>query len=106
MSSSNFNVGIIGYGMSAKVFHIPLVRHVDGLNLAAVLQRSPKPDNNVTRDHPEVKHYTDLPGLLGDAAVDLVVVTSTPETHYEMASAALDAGKHGEQCIVRCGWNK
>jgi len=45
-------VGLIGYGMSGAVFHAPLIRHVEGMELAAVV--SSKPDK-VLRDHPGVE---------------------------------------------------
>lgn len=32
--------------------------------------------------------------MLADPHIDLVIITSTPETHFEFCSAALNAGKH------------
>ena len=33
-------VGLVGFGLSGRVFHAPLISSVDGLELAAVVERS------------------------------------------------------------------
>ncbi|KAB8247412.1 hypothetical protein BDV35DRAFT_379782 [Aspergillus flavus] len=78
MASKFFNVGVIGYGLSAKIYQIPFITTVKSLKLYAVVQRTPKPDNNAELDH----------------AVDIVVVTTAPDSHLELAKLALNAGKH------------
>ena len=40
MAEARYNVGIIGYGLSAKIFHIPFVKDVRDFNLYAVVQRN------------------------------------------------------------------
>jgi predicted dehydrogenase len=80
--------------MSAKVFHIPLVLTTPSFHLAAIVQRKPIPTNSAAADHPSTKLYNSYPDLLADTSIDIVIVTSTPETHYEMCAAALRAGKH------------
>jgi len=94
MASKTFNVGIVGYGMAAKVFHIPLVKYVQGLKLHSVLQRTPKPDDDFAKDYPELKCCRTLEDLLSDKDLNVVVVTSTPDTHFDIAKAALEKGKH------------
>jgi predicted dehydrogenase len=96
MSAKKFNVGIIGYGLSAKIFHIPFVTHVPELNLYAIVQRSPKPDNDAERDHPGVKTYRSVEDLLKDDVVDVVIVTAAPDQHFPLTKQGLEAGKHGE----------
>ncbi|RAQ47480.1 hypothetical protein AFGD_008929 [Aspergillus flavus] len=78
MASKIFNVGVIGYGLSAKIYQIPFISAVKSLKLYAVVQRTPKPDNNAELD----------------PAVDIVVVTTAPDSHLELAKLALNAGKH------------
>jgi predicted dehydrogenase len=80
--------------MSAKVFHIPLISVTPTMTLYAIVQRSPNPSNDASKDHPSAKIYHDTDALLADPAVDLVVVTTTPDSHFELCSAALQAGKH------------
>ncbi|KAK2734890.1 hypothetical protein FQN55_002459 [Onygenales sp. PD_40] len=94
MASKTFNVGVIGYGFSAKIFHIPFITVVPELKLYAVVQRTPKEDDNAEKDHPGIKSYRSTEEMVKDPAVDVVVVTTTPETHHSLAKLALEAGKH------------
>ncbi|KAK3366197.1 hypothetical protein B0T24DRAFT_638223 [Lasiosphaeria ovina] len=89
-----FNVGIIGYGLSAKVFHIPFVALTETLVLHSIVQRSPEAGNSAPADFPELVHHTSAAALLADAAVDVVIVSTPPQTHFALARDALRAGKH------------
>ncbi|KAL8404287.1 hypothetical protein RB594_009226 [Gaeumannomyces avenae] len=93
-SSKIFNVGVVGYGMSAKVFHIPFIKLTDGLILHSIVQWSPSDANSAPKDHPSVKHQTSVDALLADPEVDMVVITTTPDSHHAIAKQALEAGKH------------
>ncbi|KAL8713637.1 MAG: hypothetical protein Q9225_006738, partial [Loekoesia sp. 1 TL-2023] len=94
MALRTYNVGVIGYGASAKVFHIPLLEVVPELNLYAVVQRHPTPDNDASKDHSGIKSYKTAEEMVKDASMDIVVVTTTPATHFELAKLALENGKH------------
>lgn len=95
MASQPYNVGIIGYGMSAKVFHIPLLGVVPEFKLYAIVQRMPKPGNDAEKDHPDTKSYRSTEEMVKDSKVDIVVVSTIPETHFEFTKLALENGKHG-----------
>lgn len=95
MSSRRYNIGVIGYGLSAKVFHIPLILTVPDFKLHAIVQRSPKPDDNAEKDHPGVKVWRSADEMVIDEKLDVVVVTTAPDTHPSLAKLALEAGKHG-----------
>ena len=95
MTSHTYKVGVIGYGMSAKVFHIPLIEVVPDFQLYAVVQRTPKPDDDAEKDHPGIKSYRSTEEMVKDPEVDVVVVTTIPETHFELTKLALEHGKHG-----------
>ena len=97
MASQTYNVAIIGYGMSAKVFHIPLIDVVPELKLYAIVQRSPKPDDDAEKDHPGVESYRSTEEMVKDPQVDVVVVTTIPDTHFELTKMALENGKHGTE---------
>ena len=95
MASHAYNVGIIGYGMSAKTFHIPLIVGIPDLKVYAIVQRTPKPNDDPEKDHPEAKVYRSAEEMVKDKAVDVVLVLTTPDTHFELAKLALKNGKHG-----------
>ncbi|TRX40355.1 Gfo/Idh/MocA family oxidoreductase [Flavobacterium restrictum] len=81
---------LLSYGMSGKVFHAPFLTVHPGFELLGSWERSKKA---IQVDYPTVKSYATLTDLLGDD-VDLVVVNTPVETHYEYAKQVLLAGKH------------
>ncbi|CAJ2510531.1 Uu.00g133400.m01.CDS01 [Anthostomella pinea] len=93
-SNKTFNVGVIGYGMSASTFHIPFITSTPSLKLYSILQRKPSDSSSAPRDYPHLKHHTSLESFLADPELDVVVVTTPPETHFAFAQQALQAGKH------------
>jgi predicted dehydrogenase len=80
--------------MSAHIFHIPFISSNPSLTLHAIVQRSPKPGASAAEDYPTLKHYTTTDALFADADVDVVVVGTTPDSHFALTKAALEAGKH------------
>ncbi|KAK4963504.1 hypothetical protein LTR10_001133 [Elasticomyces elasticus] len=95
MASKPYNVAVVGYGMSAKVFHIPLLLALPSeFKLYGIVQRSPKPDDDASKDHPDTKSWRSVDEVYTNPEVDVVVLTTIPETHHSMCKAALEAGKH------------
>lgn len=84
-------VGLIGYGLAGKVFHAPLIDAVEGLTLAAVMTSRAE---ELAADWPAARAVADAAAIIGDPAIDLVVVASPNDTHAPLAARALEAGKH------------
>ena len=80
--------------MSAKIFHIPFIGVTPQFTLHSIVQRTPKEGNSAPNDHPEAKHYTDVKQMLADKDVDVIIVTTPPDNHFELTKAILEAGKH------------
>lgn len=76
--------------MSGRVFHAPFLTLHEGFELTGSWERSKKLIQN---DYPQVKSYSSLEELLADD-IELVVVNTPVETHYEFAKKVLLAGKH------------
>ncbi|KAF2764693.1 NAD(P)-binding protein [Teratosphaeria nubilosa] len=94
-SKSAFNVAVVGYGLSAKVFHIPFILALpEDFNLYGIVQRSPKPTDDASKDHPGAKNWRSVEEVYKDPAVDVVVLTTIPDTHFEFTKTALEHGKH------------
>ncbi len=83
--------GIVGFGISAKVFHAPFISSMDEYELVSVVERS---TNNSQSVYPQVKIERSIEALLEDTAIELVVITTPNKTHFPYAKAALEAGKH------------
>ena len=81
---------LLSYGMSGKVFHAPFISFHPGFELIGSWERSKK---LIREDYPSVKSYFQIDALLEDD-VDLVIVNTPVETHYEYAKKVLLAGKH------------
>ncbi|KAL1297703.1 hypothetical protein AAFC00_006251 [Neodothiora populina] len=91
-AARKINAVVIGYGLSAKIFQIPLILALpETFNLYGVVQRN---STQAATDHPGTKVFKTVDEAVADSAVDLVVVSTPPATHFPFASAALNAGKH------------
>lgn len=77
--------------MSGKVFHAPFIHCLPQFELAAVVERHQKKAAEI---YPNVQSYGSIEELLADDSISLVVVNTPNLTHYEYATAALNAGKN------------
>lgn len=84
-------VGLVGFGMAARVFHAPLISSVEGLELAAVVERN---TDNAAALYPGITTYRSLDDLLADATIKLVVIATPNKSHYELALRALEAARN------------
>jgi len=82
---------LAGYGSGGRIFHAPLIASAPGMQLAAVVTRSPERIEQLRRDHPEVPAVPDL-AALGDLGVRGVSISTPPATHAELTQRALAAG--------------
>ena len=78
-------VGLAGYGLGGRAFHAPLIRATPGLDLVAIATTKPVPD---------ARTVADPIALAADPDIDLLVISTPNETHFPLARAALEAGKH------------
>jgi scyllo-inositol 2-dehydrogenase (NADP+) len=89
--SGEIGVAVIGFGLGGQVFHAPFVSAVPGLKLEAIVQRK---GDEAGKAYPSARILRSVDEALKDAAVQLVVVGTPNETHFELAKQALLAGKH------------
>jgi predicted dehydrogenase len=84
-------VGLVGFGMAGRVFHAPLISSVEGLELAAVVERH---TNQAAERYPGITTYRSLEEMLADASLGLFVVATPNGTHFQIARQILEAGKN------------
>jgi predicted dehydrogenase len=87
------NIGLIGYGywgpnLLRNFADLPRVK------LAAVSDLDPKRLETVERRYPGVHTTTDYRDLMRDASIDAIAIATPVQSHFELALAALRAGKH------------
>jgi predicted dehydrogenase len=86
-------VGVIGYGYWGP----NIVRNLYGLEntrVEMVCDKSPAALARVRRAHPHVATTSDPCEILRSPAIDAVAVITPVWTHYDLAKAALENGKH------------
>lgn len=84
-------VGLVGFGLAGRVFHAPMIAAVEGLELAAVVERSAR---HAEAAYPGIATYPSLEDMLGDATLELIVVATPDNWHVPQAHEALKAGRH------------
>lgn len=82
---------ILSYGMSGEVFHAPLIAALPGYKLSVIVQRK---TGKAGEHYPNVQIVKSLEDVLGNDAIELVVINTPNETHFAYATAAIKAGKH------------
>ncbi len=86
-------VGILGYGAIGHE-HSAAIARTSGLRLTAVCDPNPARVEAARELAPDVRGHSSGAGLLADPEVDLVIVSTPPDTHAEWALRSLEAGKH------------
>lgn len=84
-------VGLASFGMSGQVFHGPLLKVNPAFRMVSILERSKNLSAGIFPGSRIVRSYDEL---LSDPDIELLVVNTPDTLHYEMADAALRAGKH------------
>jgi scyllo-inositol 2-dehydrogenase (NADP+) len=83
-------VGLIGFGLAGQAFHAPVIRGVQGMELACILERR---GTRASEKYPDVRVARTLDELLSDATVQLCVIATPNDSHFELARACLLAGR-------------
>ncbi|WFC96205.1 hypothetical protein MBRA1_002861 [Malassezia brasiliensis] len=92
-------VALLGYGNSARTFHLPFVKSLpDQFQLHVVLQR-PRPEGstspNAALDLPDVQVVPDIDAALSALPEGgLVIITTNNASHFPYAEKALKANMH------------
>lgn len=83
-------VGLIGFGMAGQAFHAPVIRGVPGMEIACILERR---GTRSQEKYPEVRVARMLEELLADKSIQLCVVATPNDSHFELAKTCLLAGR-------------
>jgi predicted dehydrogenase len=91
--SSSVGVGVIGYGYWGPNLVRNFAEQVNA-RMVAVSDLSVDRLAQVHARHPKVKLTTDYRDIIADRDVDAVIVATPVSSHFDVAMAALRAGKH------------
>ncbi len=84
-------VAILGNGYATRTFHAPLVECTEGLSLEAISTRDAA---KLAKERRAVRAVASPEAIFADPTIDLVIVPTPNDTHFPLARAALQAGKH------------
>lgn len=87
-------LGLIGCGRAANELHLPALRHVSEIKVAALADLDECRLQSTADRFGVAARYVDYRQLLDDAAIDAVAVCVPPRDHVALAITVLDAGKH------------
>src|SRR5947208_1167394 len=93
MSKNMVRFGVIGYGYWGPNV-VRNLASLEGSELMAVCDKSPAARQRLRKAHPGIAVATEASEILGSTDVDAVAVVTPVWTHYELAKAALENGKH------------
>ena len=86
----SIRTGLIGYGLAGRIFHLPFLLAA-GMEIRAVATSRAA---EIERDLPGADCESDPIRLIDRDDLDLVVIATPNASHFPLAKAALEAGKH------------
>jgi predicted dehydrogenase len=92
--AAKLRVGLIGAGANTKLRHIPGLRAITDVEIAAVCNRRPESTVAVAREYGIPRTFEHWEQLVADPGIDAIVIGAWPYLHCPITLAALDAGKH------------
>ncbi len=85
--------GVIGYGYWGPNV-VRNLDQLDGSEVTAVCDKSPMARKRLQKNYPRVRIASDCSELTTSPDIDAIAVVTPVWTHYELAKAALENGKH------------
>lgn len=83
--------GVVGFGLAGQAFHAAVIQGVAGMELACIVERR---GNFAGEKYPQVRVARTLDELLADREIELCVIATPNDSHFELARACLLAGRH------------
>ena len=91
---SDLKIALTGAGNLARWAHLPSLQKIPGVSLHAVYSTSGARGNTYARRFGASYFCSDYDEILKDPEIDIVMVLSRNQHHYNQALEALKAGKH------------
>jgi predicted dehydrogenase len=86
-------MGVVGYGYWGPNI-VRNLRSIEGCQVAGVCDQSPAAVRRIKQAHPDLNVTTNCSELLESKEIDAVAVVTPVCTHFDLAKAALQNGKH------------
>ncbi len=87
-------IGVVGAGANTRLYHIPNLQKIAGVEVVGVVNRSRESTERAAREFNIPRTYRHWQELVADPEIDAVVIGTWPYLHCPVTLAALAAGKH------------
>src|SRR5438874_895449 len=94
MAHQRLRIGLIGAGGNMRLRHIPGLRALPDIDIAAVCNRRLESTAAVAREFGIARTFEHWQDVVADPDIDAVVIGTWPYLHCPITLAALAAGKH------------
>jgi myo-inositol 2-dehydrogenase / D-chiro-inositol 1-dehydrogenase len=94
LSTSPLRIGLIGCGRIAQAVHLPILRRLPGVEVAAIAEPDGSRLKEGRRLAPSARAFADYEDVLALPEVQAVVICLPTGQHAPACTAALEAGKH------------
>ncbi len=94
LSDQSLGVGLLGYAQSVGQAHGLGIEATEGLTLRAACDLDQRRLQQAQQDFPNLTTYDSADALASDPEVDVVFVTTPPNTHARLSLQMMAAGKH------------
>ncbi len=91
MENKIIKTGLIGFGTGGEFFHAPFIHALPEFELTAIVERTKEKSKD---RYPNARIVRTPEELLAIEALELIVITTPNDTHFDLAKKSLEAGKH------------
>jgi predicted dehydrogenase len=93
MNLGTIRVGLLAYGAIGHEHNLA-VQNTNGLELSAVCDTNPARVTAALELAPQATTFSDATEMLDSGLLDLVVISTPPNSHYQWAKESLSRGIH------------
>ena len=91
MKINSIKTGLIGFGTGGQFFHAPFIHSLPEFEFTAVLERTKELSK---KSYPYTRIVKTVEALFAIEEIELIVITTPNDTHFELAKLALESGKN------------
>lgn len=89
----NLNIGLIGYGYWGEIL-LKTIQKIPGFQVISVCDRNKKKLNQLQLKNKNILTTTSTIDIVNHKNIDAVIISTPPNTHYEITKKALLSNKH------------
>ena len=93
-------IGVVGAGANTRLHHIPKLKKIAGVEIAAVVNRSRASSERAAKELGIPRVHDHWQDLVKDEGIDAVVIGTWPYLHCPITLAALEAGKSADFIVL------